>query len=139
IERIKADIDAAQARSKEPVAAFGQQVAIGGHGEILDAEGVEAGDIFLNTFADERFAAGNADFANAKAEEDRGKPVEFWPGENFVMIAVVFRVGRAAVDAPEVAAIRDGDAQVSDLAAEFVVKGHGSRVTWMHLPACRTQ
>jgi ribonuclease D len=41
------------------------------------------------------------------------------------VITVVFRVGRAAVDAPEVAAIRDGDAQVGDLAAEFVVKDHG--------------
>ena len=125
IERIKADIDAAQASGDEPVAPFGQQVAVGGHGEVLDAEGVETSDKVLNAIANERLATGDAYFADAEAEKDRGKPVEFWPGENFVVIAIVFRVGRAAINAPEVAAIRDGDAQVGDLAAEFVVKGHG--------------
>src|SRR5439155_2933198 len=44
--------------------------------------------------------------------------------ENLVVIAIVFRVSRTAVDTAEVAAVRDGDAQVGDLAAEFVVKDH---------------
>ena len=41
------------------------------------------------------------------------------------MIAVVFGIGGAAVDAAEIATIGDGDAKVGDLAAEFVVKDHG--------------
>ena len=40
------------------------------------------------------------------------------------MIAIIFRVGGAAVHATEIAAIRDRDAQVGDLPSEFVVKRH---------------
>jgi len=69
-----------------------------------------------------------------QAEEDRGETVELRPGENFVVIAVVFRVGGAAVYTAEIAAVRDGDAQVRDLAAEFVVKSHGRAASWMLLP-----
>src|SRR5260370_12843788 len=125
MERIEADIDAAEAGGKEPVAPLGQEVAVGCHGEVFDAEGVETSDVVLDAFADERLAAGDADFADAKAEKDLGETVELGPGENFVVIAVVFRVSRAAVDTAKIAAVRDGDAQVGDLAAEFVVKGHG--------------
>src|SRR2546427_5159024 len=125
IERIKADINAAKASGKKPVAAFGQQVAVGGHGEILDAKRVETSDVVLDTFADERLAAGDADFADAQAQEDLGQTVQLGPRENFIVIAVVFRVGGPAVDTTEVATVRDGDAQVGDLAAEFVAKCHG--------------
>src|SRR5216683_846523 len=125
IERIEADIDAAETGGQEPVAPFGKQVAVGGHGEVLDAEGMEARDVVLDAFADERLAAGDADFTDAQAEKNPSKTVELGPGENFVVFAVVFRVSGAAVNAAEIAAVRDGDAQVGDLAAEFVVKGHG--------------
>ena len=42
------------------------------------------------------------------------------------MIAVIFRVSRAAVDAPEIAAVRDRNAQVGDLPSEFVEKSHAT-------------
>src|SRR5207244_13469449 len=61
---------------------------------------------------------------NGQAEEGPGQRVEFRAGENFVVVAVGFGIGRAAVDTAEVAAVRDGDAQVGDLAAEFVMKDH---------------
>src|ERR1700745_1567428 len=96
IERIEADIDAAQASGNETVAAFGQQVAVGGHGEVLDAQRVETSDEVLNAIPNERSPASDTNFANAQTEEDRGEAVEFGPGENFVVITVVFRVGRAA-------------------------------------------
>jgi hypothetical protein len=41
------------------------------------------------------------------------------------VIAVIFGVGGAAVDATEITAIRDGDAQVGNLAPEFVMQVHG--------------
>jgi len=41
-----------------------------------------------------------------------------------VVVAIVLRIGGSTVDAAEVAAVRNGDAEVGDLAAEFVVKGH---------------
>src|SRR4029077_4705001 len=37
---------------------------------------------------------------------------------------IILRVGRAAVHAAEVAAVCNRDAQVRNLAAEFIVKGH---------------
>jgi hypothetical protein len=40
------------------------------------------------------------------------------------VIAIVFRVGGTAIDATEIAAVGDRDAEVGDLAAETVVKGH---------------
>src|SRR5215472_7102038 len=125
IERIEADVDAANPGSDQAVAALGEQVAVGGHGEVIDAEGMQAGEVVFHTVADERFTAGDADFANPKAEEDFGEAVEFRPGEDFVVVAIVFRVGGAAVDAAKITAIRDRNAQVGDLAAETVVKGHG--------------
>ena len=91
----------------------------------FDTKGVETGDVVLDAFPDERLAPGNADFANAQTQEDAREPVEFGPGKNFVVVTVVFGVGGAAVDATEIATVGDRDAQVGDLAAEFVVEGHG--------------
>ena len=71
-----------------------------------------------------RWMRHNADFADAKVEEDSGQAVELGPGENFVVIAIVFRVGGTAVDATEIAAVSDRNSEVGDLAAETVVKGH---------------
>jgi hypothetical protein len=43
------------------------------------------------------------------------------------MIAVIFRIGRAAIDAPEIAPIRDRNAQVRNLPPKFIVKRHRCR------------
>ena len=40
------------------------------------------------------------------------------------MLAIIFRVGGAAVDAAEITPVGDGDTQISNLSAEFVVKRH---------------
>src|SRR6266850_460319 len=125
VERIEADVDATETGGDQAVAAFGEQMAIGGHGEVFDAESMKASEEILDTVANQRFTAGDANFANAEMQEDASEAVELGPGKNLVVVAIVFRVGGAAVDAAEVAAIRDGDAQVGDLPAEFVVQGHG--------------
>jgi len=124
VERIETDVDAAQPYGDEAVAAFGQQMAVGGHGEIFDAELMETCDVIFNAFADERLATSDADFANAETQKNFGQAIKFGPGKNFVVVAIVFGIGGAAVDAAEVTAIGDGDAQVGDLASEFVVKSH---------------
>jgi hypothetical protein len=90
---------------------------------------METRDVVFDTVANERFAAGDANLANAEMQEDAGETVELRPGKNFVVVAIVFRVGRAAVDATEIAAVRNRNAQVGDLPAEFVMKGHGLRST----------
>jgi len=107
----EADIDAAKASSDEPVAALGQQVAVGGHREVFDANRVETREVVLDAVADERLAAGDADFADAQAQEDLGQTVKFGPREDFVVVANSFRVGGAAINTAKVATVRDGDTQ----------------------------
>lgn len=126
VERIETNVDAAETGGDETVAAFGEEVAVGGHREIFNAESMEACDVIFDAIADERLTASDANFPNAEVQEDAGKAVELRPREDFVVVAIVFRVGRAAVNAAKIAAIRDGDAQVGDLPAEFVVKDHNS-------------
>ncbi len=99
-------------------------MAVGGHGEVFDAQGVQPGDIVFHSVPDQRLSTGNANLANAQAQENAGKPVELIPRQNLVVIAVILRIGRAAIDAAKVAAVRNRDAQVRDLPAEFVVKRH---------------
>jgi hypothetical protein len=41
-----------------------------------------------------------------------------------MVIAIVFRIRRAAVHAAKIATIRDGDPQIGDLPSELVVKRH---------------
>ena len=40
------------------------------------------------------------------------------------MIAIILRIGGTAIDAAEVASVRDRNAQVRDLASKFVVQSH---------------
>ena len=125
VERIEADVDAAKTGGDQAIAALGEQMAVGGHREVFDAQSMETRDVVLDAVANQRLTAGDADLANAEMQEDASEAVELGPGEDFIVVAIVFRVGGAAVDAAEIAAVRDGDAQVGDLPAEFVVKGHG--------------
>src|SRR6266403_1481179 len=103
IERIEADVDATETGGDQAVAAFGEEVAVGGHGEIFDAESMKTRDVVFDAVADERLTAGDANSANAEVQEDASEAVELGPGKNFVVVAIVFRVGGAAVDAAEVA------------------------------------
>src|SRR5438067_1414582 len=66
VKRIKADVDAAQTCGEEAVTPLGKEVASGGHGEIGKAGGLEPGDIVLHAIANERFATGDANLANAQ-------------------------------------------------------------------------
>jgi hypothetical protein len=45
------------------------------------------------------------------------------------VLPVIFRIGRAAVKATEIAAIRHRNSQVGDLSAELVVQAHLSENT----------
>jgi hypothetical protein len=125
VERIEADIDAAEAGLEKPFATLRQKMAVGGHREVFDTESVETRDIVFDAVANERLAAGDADLADAKSQKNTREAVELGPGKNFIVIAVVLGVGGAAVHATKITAIGDGDAQVGDLAPKFVVQGHG--------------
>ena len=99
-------------------------VAVGGHGDVFDLKGAEVRDEIFHAGADGGFAASHAHFFDAERFEHAREAIELRPGQDFVMLAIIFRVGGAAVHATEIAAIGDRDAQVGDLPAEFVVKRH---------------
>ena len=127
VERIEADIDAVHARGDEPVAALGQQVAVRGHRKVLNAERFQPRDEILDAGANQRLAARDANFADAHADQNAHQSLVFVPCEQIARRHVLFRVGGAAIDAAEIAAVRDRDAQVGDLAAEFVSEWHDIR------------
>src|SRR5712692_256681 len=90
-------------------------------------------DEIFDAIADQRLATGHADLANAKTQEDFPQTLEFRPAQEFVLGAVLFGVGRAAVDAAEVAAVGDRNPQVGDGTIELVVQGH---IRSAYLNAC---
>ena len=95
-------------------------LAVRGHREVLDAERFQPRDEILDAGAHQRLAARDANLANAHADEDARQALVFVPCEQLGRRHVRFRIGRAAIDAAEIAAVRDRDPQVGDLAAEFV-------------------
>jgi hypothetical protein len=81
-------------------------------------------NVILNARAHQRLSTSNPYLPNPEAQKYARKPVQLRPGKNFVVIAVIFGIGRAAINAPEVATVRDRNPQVGDLPAKFIEKGH---------------
>src|ERR1700733_10283945 len=90
----------------------------------LDPERGKPADVILDAIANQRFAAGYANFSDAQPYKNPHQMIELPPCKNFVVIAVVFRVGRAAIHAAKIAAVCDRNAQVGDRPSEFVAKSH---------------
>ena len=72
--------------------------------------------------ANQRLAARHANFANPHADENACQAFVLVPREQVRRWHMRFRVRGAAIDAAEIAPVRYRDAQVGDLAAEFVSK-----------------
>src|SRR5580704_468359 len=109
-------------------------MAVSGHRKVFDTERMKARDVFFHTRTHQRLPSGDSYLADAKVQKYAGEPVQFRPGKYFVVVAVIFRVGRAAVDAAEIAPVRDRNTQVGDLPAEFVEKGHDTFSSWKRPP-----
>src|SRR5208282_4191746 len=62
--------------------------------------------------------------ANAQADKNACEPFHFRPGQDLVVLAVVFGIGGTAIDAPEIATVGNRDAQVGNLPSEFVEETH---------------
>src|SRR5258708_11516587 len=121
---MEADVEAVQAGSDQGGQALGKQVAVRGHGDVRHTKLVQLADIAFRAIAHQRFAAGDAHLLDAQVRKNPRQAPEFVPGKNLIVLAVIFRVRGAAIDAAEVAAVGDRDPQVGDLASELVVKGH---------------
>src|SRR5215469_8339588 len=128
VERVEADVNAMEACGDQLFAAVGQEAAVGGHGEVLDPDCLEVGNEGFDAIAHERLAPRDAHLGDAKTHKDADQAAEFVPGKNLVVVVVVFWVGGTAIDTAEITAVGDGDAQVLDLASEFVGKTHLSAV-----------
>ena len=124
VERIEADVDAVEAGGEKRVEALGEEMAVCGDRKIANADGFQARDEIFDAGAYERLATCDANFLNAHADENAREALELVPLEKFVVRHVIVGIGGAAVDAAEIAAVSDRDAEVGDLAAEFVVEGH---------------
>src|SRR5258708_10263686 len=91
---------------------------------MFDAKGMLPRDVIVDAFANQRLATRDANSENPEAQENAGQAVQLGLGKNLVVVEIIFRIGRTAVHAAEVAAVGNRDTQVRNLAAEFVVKGH---------------
>ena len=92
------------------------------------ADLAEARNEIHHALAQQRFTAGYANLANPQAHQDAAEAQEFLPGQQVAVREIVLRIGRLAVDATEVAAVRHRNAQVVNFAPEFIVHKRRDRV-----------
>ena len=126
IDRIHADADAIEARIFERLRDLGEEVAVGGERNfrLLALESAQLGQIaheFDDALAQQRLAAGEADFGDAKSDEHARHAqvvVERQFGEGGAIGT------SAAVHAAIVTAVGDRDPQIVNGTAEFVGKRH---------------
>src|ERR1700704_662533 len=99
-------------------------MTIRGHGNIFDTQVSKVRYELFHAGPHQRLATRNTHFADTQALKNTRDPIKLRPRQYFVVIAIVFRVRRAAVHAAKITTVRDGDPQIGDLPSEFVVKRH---------------
>ena len=124
VERIEVDVEAAEAGAVEIFGVIGEEDGVGGEGDVFDAgDGGELFDENRKIFADEGFAAGDAEFADAERDRDAGKAGDFLKRQDLFARHELHAVFGHAVEAADVAAVGDADAQVVVQAGESVDEG----------------
>ena len=127
VEAVEAHGDAAQACGLELRGVLGEQHAVGGERDVLDAgDGRQVADEVGEVGAQQRLAAGQPQFAHAEARREPREPHDLGEVEALAggeeAVAVVEGVLRHAVRAAEVAAVHHRDAQVLQRTAERVLR-----------------
>src|SRR5580704_8152187 len=92
--------------------------------QIARAHFFQRADEIFHAFADQRLAAGYTDLADAFGDQDARQPLELVPREKFVAGHMILRVGGTAIDAAEITAVSNRDAEVGDGTSEFVGERH---------------
>ncbi len=123
IDRIHRDGHTGEAGIGERLRHLGQQMSVGGEGDVerLAFErlhGRQLAHHIDQALAQERLAAGQADLGDAQADE-HARHAQVVGDRHLRKLRPV--AARAAVDAFVVAAIGDGDPQIADAASVFVV------------------
>ena len=123
IERIERHVEPPHASRLDLLRIFGELRAVGGQRQLVESAGAQVarqrGDEGHDAAADQRLAAGEAKLAHAARDEGRAQPVEFFERQQ-IGLGQEGHVLRHAVDAAEIAAIGDRDAQIGDVAAERI-------------------
>ena len=122
VERVQADVDAAQAGVEQGLGVLGQEQAVGGQAHVADAGNPdEHPHQPRQVAAHQRLAAGETDFVDPQWRGDADEVGDLLEGEQLGPVHE-HDLLRHAVDAAEVAAVGDADAQVVVDAAERVHK-----------------
>src|SRR6058998_129858 len=110
---------------------FREDRAVGGEREVKPRNVGEHLDQALEVPAQQRLAAGQADFLDPVTLEHARQPRDLLEAQQFALrekrVVGAEHVARHAVDAPEVAAVGDRDAQVVQPATERVLAGARGR------------
>ena len=125
IERVETHGDALEAGGLELGGVLGQQHAVGGERDVLDAgQRGEIADEIREIRPQQRLAAGDAQLLHAGAHEHAREPQDLGEVEPLVRfqepVRLVKGLARHAIRAAEIAAIHDRDAQVVDGPAQRV-------------------
>ena len=132
VDAVETDRDAVQARVLELLRLLGQQIAIGGEGDVRDALDVgHLGDELPQVGSQQGLAAGDAGLVYAELSEQTGDAGDLLEGQDFLtrqeLVGLAEDLGGHAIRAAEVAAVGDRDSQVSHGPAHCVdyVRKHG--------------
>ena len=114
-------VEAAQSGIVERLRELFEEHAVGREGEIVDARnGGEAADQYGQIAADEGFAAGDAELADSQTHGDAHEALDLFESQNLAALHELHAGFRHAVEAADIAAIGDADAQVVVDAAEGI-------------------
>ncbi len=123
IKRVERDIDASDAVSRKVGRVSVELGAVGRQRELIERArskvARQRGHERHDAAPHQRFAAGQPQLAHPFGDEGRAEPVKLFEREN-VGLGQEGHVFRHAIDAAEIAAVRDRHAQVSDGAAEWI-------------------
>ena len=126
VEGVHVDVDPAQARLLQGAGEARQQDRVRGHGHVAHAgERGDAPHDVEDVGAQGRLAAGEAELPEAEREGRPGHGLDLGRGEQLGGGDEAQAAQGHAVDAPQVAVVDDGDAEVVDLATEAVFRHAG--------------
>ena len=120
IKRVEADVDAREARVFEVLRHTRQKQAVGGKADVVYACGLDICDEAHDTLLDQRLSAGQAHLLDALLRGDLGHFGNLFYTQHAIVRFPGHAFWRHAVNAAQIAAIRDADAQVVDLSAQMV-------------------
>ena len=128
VEGVEADRDPPETRVAQRLRLLRQEGAVRRQRQVESRNGGKHLDEALDIAADQRLAAREADLLDAEACENAGEPGDLLESEQVAAreegVVAAVDLLRHAVDAAEVAAVRDRDPEVAQRPVESVFESH---------------